>query len=78
LGNVFEPNLPGLARGAVAMTKEFKAVEKEGYIINVTVLSCDMAGEEIEQREKRLSELIVTATLRKWKRKEQKTPPRIG
>jgi hypothetical protein len=51
------------------MTKGVKPTKKEReYTIHVTVLSCDVDKEEMEQREKRLAELLITAALRKWKR----------
>jgi hypothetical protein len=56
------------------MTKESKAIKKEDGCINVAVLWCDPDNGEMDQKERRLAELVLTAALRKWKREKSPEP----
>ncbi len=51
------------------MAKDFRAIKKEdGGVIRVAVLWCGLDREEMDQKERRLAELVLTAALRKRKR----------
>ena len=55
------------------MAKDFRAIKKEGgCVIHVAVLWCGLDREEMDQKERRLAELVLTAALRKWKRENSR------